>query len=162
MPPVAGAALRQNLAVVYRPPDFAPVAKEILEIRTKLMDTLIPAGPRAAMTVRQVLHRGMSLGMLIDQHFARGTDAIFFGRRCKVNPTVARFARQLDCAIHGARAIRLPGGRFQIELTDALALPRDGTGKIEIAGTMQMLTSVIEGWIREHPEQWLWTHRRWR
>ncbi|MGB8755261.1 MAG: lipid A biosynthesis lauroyl acyltransferase, partial [Pseudolabrys sp.] len=30
------------------------------------------------------------------------------------------------------------------------------------AGTMQIITSVIEGWIREHPEQWLWMHRRWR
>ena len=31
-----------------------------------------------------------------------------------------------------------------------------------IAGTMQIVMSVIEGWIREHPEQWLWQHRRWR
>jgi len=24
------------------------------------------------------------------------------------------------------------------------------------------MTSVVEGWVREHPEQWLWMHRRWR
>jgi KDO2-lipid IV(A) lauroyltransferase len=27
---------------------------------------------------------------------------------------------------------------------------------------MQMMTDIIEGWVREHPEQWLWLHRRWR
>jgi KDO2-lipid IV(A) lauroyltransferase len=27
---------------------------------------------------------------------------------------------------------------------------------------MQAMTSVVEGWVREHPEQWLWMHRRWR
>jgi len=27
---------------------------------------------------------------------------------------------------------------------------------------MQAVTSVVEDWVREHPEQWLWVHRRWR
>jgi len=27
---------------------------------------------------------------------------------------------------------------------------------------MQAVTNAIEGWVREHPEQWLWLHRRWR
>jgi lauroyl/myristoyl acyltransferase len=27
---------------------------------------------------------------------------------------------------------------------------------------MQAVHDVIEGWIREYPEQWLWIHRRWR
>jgi KDO2-lipid IV(A) lauroyltransferase len=27
---------------------------------------------------------------------------------------------------------------------------------------MQLVTSIVESWIREHPEQWLWIQRRWR
>ena len=26
----------------------------------------------------------------------------------------------------------------------------------------QLIASVVERWIRENPEQWLWFHRRWR
>ena len=39
---------------------------------------------------------------------------------------------------------------------------RDSAGQIDIQGTMQAITSVVEGWIREYPDQWLWLHRRWR
>jgi KDO2-lipid IV(A) lauroyltransferase len=39
---------------------------------------------------------------------------------------------------------------------------RDADGRIQVSGTMQAITSVIEGWIRQFPEQWLWLHRRWR
>ena len=41
--------------------------------------------------------------MLIDQHFSRGVDVTFFGRRCKANPTIARLARQFDCPVVGVR-----------------------------------------------------------
>jgi KDO2-lipid IV(A) lauroyltransferase len=39
---------------------------------------------------------------------------------------------------------------------------RDAEGKIDVTATMQVITSIVEGWVREHPEQWLWVHRRWR
>jgi len=64
--------------------------------------------------------------------------------------------------VHGARVIRLPSRRFRLELTKAIELPRDSEGLIDIAGAMQTVTTIIEGWVREHPEQWLWLHRRWR
>ena len=52
--------------------------------------------------------------------------------------------------------------KFWAEITDEIAPVRDAEGKIDVAGTMQAITSVVEGWVREHPEQWLWVHRRWR
>ena len=54
------------------------------------------------------------------------------------------------------------GNNFSVDITDPVAPVRDADGRIDIAGTMQSITSVVEGWVREHPEQWLWLHRRWR
>jgi Kdo2-lipid IVA lauroyltransferase/acyltransferase len=87
---------------------------------------------------------------------------LFFGRRTKANPLLARLARHFDCRIHGTRVVRLPNRRFRAELSEEIHPARDAEGKIDIAGTTQIIMSVIEGWIREHPEQWLWLHRRWR
>ncbi len=100
--------------------------------------------------------------MLVDQYYVRGVEVTFFGRKTKANPLIARLARHFDCPIHGTRIVRLPGNRFRAEVTEAIAPARDADGKIDIAGTMQVITDVVEGWIREHPEQWLWLHRRWR
>jgi KDO2-lipid IV(A) lauroyltransferase len=109
-----------------------------------------------------VLYRGAHVGMLVDQYYVRGVPVTFFGRPTRANPLLARLARHFDCPIHGVRLIRLPGHRFRGDMTEAIAPVRDPEGKVDIAGTMQAIMNVIEGWIRENPEQWLWQHRRWR
>ena len=86
----------------------------------------------------------------------------FFGRRCKATPIIARLAQHFDCPIHGTRVIRLPDHRFRAELTEQVAPVRDRDGRIDVQATTQAITTIIEGWVREHPEQWLWLHRRWR
>jgi KDO2-lipid IV(A) lauroyltransferase len=59
--------------------------------------------------------------------------------------------------------VRLPdGNHFRAELTEEIAPVRDADGKIDIQATTQAIATVVEGWVREHPEQWLWLHRRWR
>ena len=61
------------------------------------------------------------------------------------------------------RVVRKPDGNsFSVEITDPIEPARDADGRIDIKGTMQAITAVVEGWVREHPEQWLWLHRRWR
>jgi KDO2-lipid IV(A) lauroyltransferase len=112
--------------------------------------------------IAQALERGAHVGILVDQYYSRGVPVTFFGRQTLANPLLARLARHFDCPIHGTRIVRLENHRFRAELTEEIRPARDVSGKIDIAGTMQIITFVVEQWVRQCPEQWLWLHRRWR
>ena len=162
LPAVCAAACKLKTAVLYRRPNNPAIDKWLHDTRAAAMGTLIPTGLDAPMKLADALERGVHVGMLVDQYYSRGVDVTFFGRRTKANPLLARLARHFDCPIHGLRVVRLPGHRFRAELTERVEPVRDPEGQVDIAGTTQAVTSVIEGWIREYPEQWLWLHRRWR
>jgi Kdo2-lipid IVA lauroyltransferase/acyltransferase len=162
LPPLSAGAYDMPAAVVYRRPNLGALADAIIPLRAGNMGELIPSDRAAPVRAARALERGAHVGMLVDQHFTQGVDVTYFGRRCKANPLIARLARHFDCPIHGIRAIRLPRGRFRAEITEALEPPRDKSGQIDVEATMQAITSVVEGWVRERPEQWLWLHRRWR
>jgi Kdo2-lipid IVA lauroyltransferase/acyltransferase len=163
LPAVAANVLVANSAVLYRRPNIRPISDLIVKLRTPLMGELVASGLDAPVKLARLLQSGTHVGMLVDQHMTKGVEVVFFGRRCRANPLIALIARQTESPIHGLRVVRKPDGNsFWVEITEPIAPPRDTDGRIAIAGTMQAITSVVEGWVREHPEQWLWLHRRWR
>jgi Kdo2-lipid IVA lauroyltransferase/acyltransferase len=162
LPAVAAVAHGLDAAILFRRPNSASANRIIEELRAVKMGTLIPAGRDAPLKMAEALRNGQHVAMLVDQYFTNGVEVTFFGRKTKANPTLARLLRQIECPVHGVRIIRLPGHRFRAELTEEIAPVRDAAGQIDVQQTMQAITSVIEGWIREYPDQWLWLHRRWR
>jgi KDO2-lipid IV(A) lauroyltransferase len=148
--------------VLYRRPGVAAISDAVISMREGCMGTLIPTSIGAPQRLLEALQRGSHVAMLVDQYSVQGVPVTFFGRPTRANSLIARLARHIDCPIHGIRVVRYPGDRFQLRVTDALDAPRDETGKIDVERTMQAITDVVEGWVREHPEQWLWVHRRWR
>jgi len=152
-----------NTAVLYRRPNIPAIGEAVIKLRAGVMGLMVPTNLSAPLRLAHLLQEGTHVGMLVDQHFTRGVEVNFFGRPCNANPLIAVLARQLECPIQGMRVVRRPDGNsFWGEMTDPIDPPRDADGRIDIQGTMQAITTVIEGWIREHPEQWLWLHRRWR
>jgi KDO2-lipid IV(A) lauroyltransferase len=162
LPAICAATYKLDSAVLYRRPNIKAVNDWISETRATHMGEIIATGLDAPVKIAAALTRGAHVGMLVDQYYVRGVEVTFFGRRTMANPLLARLAQHFDCPIHGTRIVRLPGNRFRAELTDEIKPARDADGKIDIAATTQIITNVVEGWIREHPEQWLWLHRRWR
>jgi Kdo2-lipid IVA lauroyltransferase/acyltransferase len=160
---VVAKLLGADSAVLYRRPNIRAVSDAVIKLRAGVMGQMIPTGLDAPVRLARLLQAGVHVGMLVDQHYTKGVDVMFFGRRCKANPLIAMLARQLECPIYGVRIIRLSDrNRFGGDITEPLVPPRDAEGRIDVQGTMQAITNVIEGWVREHPEQWLWLHRRWR
>ena len=162
MPAVAAVEHGLDAAILFRRPNSASANRIIEELRGGKMGTLIPAGRDAPLKLADALQKGQHVAILVDQYFTNGVEVTFFGRKTRANPTLARLLRQIECPIHGVRIIRLPGHRFRAELSEEVPPVRDASGQIDVQGTMQAITSVIEGWIREYPDQWLWLHRRWR
>ena len=162
LPALAAPAYGLDSAVLFRRPNIAAVDRAVQRIRAVNMGEMIATSLDAPVRLANALQRGVHVGMLVDQHYSKGVDVTFFGRPAKANPLLARLAQKVECPIHGTRIVRLPDDRFRAEVTDEVEPVRDASGMIDVQATMQKITSIIEGWIREHPEQWLWLHRRWR
>jgi Kdo2-lipid IVA lauroyltransferase/acyltransferase len=162
LPALAAVAHGLDAAILYRRPNSASADRAIQRIREVKMGTLIAAGRDAPLRLAEALQKGQHVAMLVDQYLTGGVDVTFFGRKTRANPMLARLLRQVECPVHGVRIIRLPGHRFRGELSEQVRPVRDVAGRIDIQGTMQAVTSVVEDWIREYPDQWLWLHRRWR
>jgi KDO2-lipid IV(A) lauroyltransferase len=162
LPMLAAASHGLEAAALYRAPNNRWIARWVLGRRRAAMGELIPSRQGSVHRLSDALARGKHLGLLTDQYFYDGVRTPFFGHETLANQTFARLARLHDCPVHAVRVVRLPGDRFRLELTEALDLPRDASGRIDPAGAARVMNQVFEGWIREHPGQWLWLHRKWR
>jgi KDO2-lipid IV(A) lauroyltransferase len=163
LPGIGAKLIGVKSAVLYRRPNIDAIDGVIIKLREPLMGELIPTGLDAPVRLGRLLQEGVHVGMLADQHYTRGVAVNFFGRPCLANPLIAMLARQIELPIYGMRVVRKPDGNsFWGEISEPVEPVRGADGRVDIKGTMQAITSVIESWIRQYPEQWLWLHRRWR
>ena len=151
-----------NMTSIFREPNDPGIARVIREIRSNTMGPLQAAGSGTASKMVHLLEAGHHIGILIDQHLTKGIPVDFMGQRAMANPVVAKLARRFECPVHGARVIRKPNNRFHIDVTAPMEFERDAEGLIDVSKATQLMTSIIGDWVHEHPEQWLWMHRRWR
>ncbi|CAK0744280.1 Lipid A biosynthesis lauroyltransferase [Gammaproteobacteria bacterium] len=92
-----------------------------------------------------------------DQGGAHAVFAPFFGVPAATITTTSRLARITGAAVVPYCPVRLPDGRYRIHIFPALAdFPGDP------AEDAARLNALLEGWIREAPEQYLWVHRRFK
>ena len=160
--PVASAAFGLDVTVLFRPPNNPYVAEKVFDFRKQRMGNLVPSHAGSSFTLARKLEAGGAVGVLVDQKFRKGLTTKFFGQDVRTNPLLAKLVRQFNCEVYPARSIRLPGGRFRLELEPAIEIPRRADGSVDVVATAQMLNDKVESWVREYPGQWLWYHDRWQ
>jgi KDO2-lipid IV(A) lauroyltransferase len=128
---------------------------------------VIPLPKRGSIQqILRVLRDGGALGVVLDQNRteAEGVFVDFFGHPACTSPVVAVLAERLRCAVVPMRFHRCPDEiHHVVEFLPEIPWESPSESRDEnIRHNTQRYTAAIEGAIREHPEQWIWMHRRWR
>lgn len=160
-----GVLLEQGVKMnaVYRRPNN-PYTARILEACRSYGGELrlFPKSRAGMMQIYKALKDGDHVAMLIDQKYNEGIDADFFGMTARTSTTFFDLALKFGCPLYPGRVVRQEGTRFSVEMGEEIPA-YDAQGNVrDVADVIQDYHRVLERWIREKPEQWLWLHRRWR
>lgn len=116
---------------------------------------------KTARLITDFVRRGGRLGMVCDLYDRTGIGVPFFGREARTQAIAAMIARRVGARIWMARAKRIgTQSRFAIELKE-LKVPRTANQSEDVRTIMTEMQRQFETWVREAPEQWMWSNRRW-
>jgi KDO2-lipid IV(A) lauroyltransferase len=120
---------------------------------------------RSARAILKVLADGGTVGILADTNTSleEGVFADFFGIAASTTSGLARVALRTDAAvIPGFLVWTAAQKKYRLQFAPALELTRTGDEESDVRVNTSLFTSVIEAYVREHPDQWLWVHKRWK
>ena len=118
-------------------------------------------GQRTARMVMDYVRNGGRLGVVCDLYDKSGLPVPFFGAPARSVTIPAMIARRIGARIWMARCLRIgTASRFRIEIKE-LKVPRTDNAGDDVKWITAAMQLQFEAWIREVPEQWMWSNRRW-
>jgi KDO2-lipid IV(A) lauroyltransferase len=153
----AHALFAQPMNVVVRPLDN-PLLDRLVTRRRELSGNHVLSKRDPVRPILKALAANQAVGVLIDQNASEATLFVnFFGIPAAAGSGFARLAARSGAAV-------IPGFAIWCDTEQRYVLryypPIPMTGNA--AQDTQAVQSVLENVIREHPDQWLWIHRRWK
>jgi len=124
---------------------------------------LVAAG-EATQAARRALAQGEAVAMLVDQAPERRRATIvtpFLGRPARVDLAPALVAARAKAPLVAAFPRRTPDGGHAFDVA-AVIEPPPHAGRAWAEEAMRSVTTALDDFVRRHPEQWLWMHRRWK
>jgi len=150
--------------VVMRPMDNQYLDRLLQSYRMMHGNKVVPKddfvrGLLAAMKAGEVV------GILMDTNMTppQGIFVDYFGIPACTASGLARIALRTDAAVVPTFTIWDEKLRkYRLRFDAALELVRTGELEADIVANTQKFTKVIEDYVRQYPDQWLWVHRRWK
>ena len=158
---VAAAQRARASVTVVRDPNNGFVARLIERYRAVAGGRRVPKGREAGHLMLQCLrHKGV-VAILLDQRMSDGVVVPFFGHDAQTPPAAAMMGLRMKAPIHPIRIERTGPARFRATVQPAMQLPAEGTMHDRVLALTAECNRILETWIRERPEEWMWMHRRW-
>jgi len=148
-----------ELSAIYRPLNNTFLNKTMEKIRTQyICKNQIRKGMAGTRQVIKNLKKGSSVALMIDQRVREGSKVKFFGNLATTTTIPAQLIKKYKCELVPIYIERKEKYYFKMHISKPI--------KVNTKKTTQEITlflnSVLEKMILKNPDQWIWTHNRWK
>ena len=148
-----------NLAAVYRPLNNIFLNFLMEKIRKKyICKNQIKKGLSGTRKLIKCFKNNISVALMIDQRVSQGIKSNFFGQAALTTTIPAQFVKKYNCTIVPVYIERKNNINFKITIHKPLKYKEDDT----IENITLKLNILLEKMICENPDQWIWSHNRWK
>jgi KDO2-lipid IV(A) lauroyltransferase len=148
-----------NLATIYRPLNNIFLNPFMEYLRKKYVcKNQIKKGVNGVREAIKYIKNKTSIALMIDQRVSEGEKVNFFEKPALTTTLPAQLATKYNLGIIPVFIERLEDNKFKIEFHKEIK-PTDFESKLELT---EKLNKVLEKMIVKNPNQWIWTHNRWK
>jgi KDO2-lipid IV(A) lauroyltransferase len=147
------------LATIYRPLNnfFLNPLMEYLR-KKNVCKNQIKKGIKGVKEAIEFIKKKHSIALMIDQRVSEGERINFFGHPALTTTLPAQLSMKYQMDIIPVYIKRLENNNFKIEFQKKID-PKDYKNKLELS---KELNTILEKMIIMNPNQWIWTHNRWK
>ena len=148
-----------ELSAIYRPLNNIFLNKIMEKIRKKyICKNQIKKGRAGTRQIIKNIKNGCSIALMIDQRVREGSKVKFFGNLATTTTIPAQLIKKYKCELVPIYIERKEKHYFKMYISKPI--------KIDSKKTAQDITlylnSILEKMILKNPDQWIWTHDRWK
>ena len=148
-----------NLSAIYRPLNNIYLNKIMEDIRTKyICKHQIKKGIGGMKKLINLKKNNFSTALMIDQRVSEGILSNFFNYKAFTTTIPAQLVRKFDIPVVPVYIERIKGINFKITIQQPIKFSKDENVK----SITDKLNTIIEKMIMKKPENWIWSHNRWK
>jgi KDO2-lipid IV(A) lauroyltransferase len=152
---------RYDLLDVVKPQRNRAIDRDLAALRRAHGIATVPMD-RAGRAVLGQLRRGGVVALFIDQDAGpRGVRLDFLGKAASTWPGAARFALHTGAPVVPVATVR-DGKSHVLRVGPTIDVAREPADPLVVHRLMARISRAVEDFVRDHPEQWFWVHRRWK
>lgn len=148
-----------KLASIYRPLNNIFLNKVMEKIRKKyICKKQIKKGRSGTRELLRLFKKNYSIALMIDQRVSEGIESNFFGKKALTTTIPAQLVKKFNCKIVPIYIERNKDIYFKLTVKNPISYNKNYTIK-EIT---QDLNGRLEKLVMKNPNQWIWSHNRWK
>ena len=148
-----------NLAAIYRPLNNIFLNEDMEHIRKNyICKNQIKKGRTGTRQILENLKKGNSIALMIDQRVSEGIKINFFGDLASTTTIPSQIIKKYKCDLVPIYIERNKKHYFKMYVSQPIVINSEKSNE-EIS---KHLNKILEKMILKNPDQWIWTHDRWR